>query len=351
MEMQTEEYIVSRVKLLDCTLRDGGYVNCWHFGRETIADTLDSLFAAKIDIVEAGFIRDVEEDLDSAVFPNVISVNSLLSGNTIDKRNKKLAVMAEMSNPIPVDKIALSCETEVDIIRVIVWKTKHLEDGTMVDALQEGFEYCKEIASKGYKVCIQPNRTDQYTDEEFISMIKMFSKIKPYAIYVVDSWGTMYSNQVLHYMDIADSVLPKEIAIGFHGHNNMMQAFSTAEKIIEKKYDRDIILDASIDGIGRGAGNLNLELIARYMNVNCGTDYEMEPMYAIYDKHIKPMKITYSWGSSFSYMLSAIHNANPNYATYFDNKIGLKEMDKAYSSMSREEAVMYSEDIGKRFLA
>lgn len=340
---------MSKVRLLDCTLRDGGYVNDWCFGEEVISDILDKMLKSNVDIVEAGFIRDETYDKERAVFPNLKALDGLLARHGIKKGTTKLAVMAEISNPIPLEKIEEASTTGIDIVRVIVWKTKHNVDGQVVDALQEGYEYCKGIINKGYKLCVQPNRSDQYTDDEFKAMIKLFAELNPYAIYVVDSWGTMYANKVLHYMEMADSMLAKTIAIGFHGHNNMMQAFSTAERIVERNFSRNIILDASVAGIGRGAGNLNLELIARYLNHEYQYDYRLEPMYKVYDCYIKSLRKKYTWGSTLPFMLSADYNANPNYASSFSDSMSLLEMDAAYSHMSNDDRIIYTAALAKKY--
>lgn len=337
------------IKLLDCTLRDGGYVNNWEFGNSVICEILDKMIQTNVDIVEAGFIRNTQYDDNKAVFPNVLLVDEIMHKNRIKKNHAEFAVMAEIAHPIPLENIENASETNVDVIRVIVWKSKHEADGKVVDALHESYDYCKGIVEKGYKLYVQPNRTDQYTDEEFKSMLKLFVDLNPYAIYVVDSWGTMYSDDVLHYMELADNMLPDTISIGFHGHNNLMQAFSTAEKIVEKGFDRNIILDASIAGIGRGAGNLNLELIAGYLNKKRGSGYNLKPMYEIYDLYIKDLKKKFLWGSTLPFMLSAYRNANPNYAAFFTDKLTLQEMERAYSSMQGDDIVLYTDKLAEKY--
>lgn len=333
---------MSNIKLLDCTLRDGGYVNNWNFGRENIDYIMRKLYESEVDIVEAGFIRDEEYSEDRTVYGSMSQVQERAKALTIQNRKTKLAVMAEIAHPIPLHKIESAQKNDVDIVRVIVWKSKHTEDGRKVDALAESYKYCEGIIKKGYKLCVQPNRTDQYQDDEFRAMLKMFCELSPMAIYVVDSWGTMYSKQVMHYMDIADAVLPGDISLGFHGHNNMMQAFGTAERIVERGYDRTIFLDASIYGIGRGAGNLNLELIARYLNTMCGCSYQTDPMYEIYDACVKELKKQEPWGSSMPFFLSAAYDVNPNYASYFEKNFSTMQMRQLFQVMPRKDAVLYT---------
>lgn len=340
---------MGKVKLLDCTLRDGGYVNNWNFGYEEISDVLKNMFCTGVDIIEAGFVRDVEYDNNKAIFSDLRLVNDIIKDNSINKNGSELAVMAEIAHPIPLDKIVDAKDTACDIFRVIVWKSKHDEQGNTVDMLQESFDYCRAIVEKGYKLCVQPNRTDQYSDDEFEEMLRLFAQLNPYAIYVVDSWGTMYSSQVMHYIEIADRILPLNIAVGFHGHNNMMQVFGTAEKIIERGFERDIIIDASVDGIGRGAGNLNLELIAQFMNRCYGKEYILEPIYHVYDKLVKALSKKYDWGSSFPYFLSAVNNVNPNYAARYARDLTIDQMHSLYDVMTREDAVLYTDELAEKY--
>lgn len=333
---------MGNIKLLDCTLRDGGYVNDWNWGKETIEQSVKYLNETGVEIIEVGFIRDVEYDDNVSVYSSMDQVKKVIGKK---KTSVQYAVMAEISNPIPLSMIEDADADGPDIVRVICWKTKHTPEGEVVDALQESYEYCKGFVEKGYKVCVQPNRVDQYSDEEFIEMLKLFSTISPMAIYVVDSWGTLYSDQILHYMHLADSVLPKNIAVGYHGHNNLMQAFANAETIIKEKYEREIIIDASIYGVGRGAGNLNLELVARYMNMYCDKRYSIEPMMQVYDHSLYKLYISHNWGYSFPYFITAFYNANPNFADYYvQNKYNIETQNEIIRSIPQNNRIIFDKN-------
>lgn len=341
-------FTMKNISILDCTLRDGGYVNDWNFGEAAIRDILHKLCRTNVDILEVGFLRNEAYSADRVVFNSMQQVQEIAGKENVDDKKMELAVMAEIAHPIPVNMIEDADTNQIDIIRVIVWKTKHI-NGSTVDVLKESYAYCKELAAKGYKLCIQPNRTDQYSDTEFKEMLKMFRELSPMAIYVVDSWGTMYSSQVLHYMDLADDLLERNISIGFHGHNNMMQAFSTAEKIIERGYDRNVILDASVYGIGRGAGNLNLELIARYLNEAHNCNYSIDPMLEIYDCYLRRLKEAYGWGSSMPFAVSAAFGANPNYAAYYQKEATMMQMKKIFQNMTTDDKILYTEELAQRY--
>lgn len=326
------------IKLLDCTLRDGGYINNWEFGKDAIYDMTRRLEQTNIEILELGFIKDEPYDENRTVFNNIDQVKKLIGEK---KPGIQYAVMSEATNPLPLEKLDPATPDGPDIIRVIVWKRM----------LKEGFEYCKGIVEKGYKLCVQPARVSQYSDEEFVEMIKLFNEINPMAIYVVDSWGTMYKEELLHYLKLADENLKPEIAVGYHGHNNMMQAFDTACAFTEQKINRNMIIDASIYGIGRGAGNLNTELFAKYMNEKFNCSYNLKPLTEIYDFCIKHIYKRYTWGYSVPYLISAKYNCNPDFADYYTKK-GCPSafIEGCISLMPPDERIIFEKNKAENYL-
>lgn len=329
---------MSKIKLLDCTLRDGGYINDWEFGKEAIADIKEQLEASQIDIIELGFLRDEAKNEDRTIFNSISDVKTLI-GNKLP--NRQYAVMAEVSNPYPLEKLEPYSEGAPDIIRVIVWKRM----------LQEGFEYCKGIVEKGYKLCVQPARVSQYSDDEFVYMLNLFSQLNPYAIYVVDSWGTMYKDELLHYLELGNKNLKPEIAIGYHGHNNLMQTFEVACAFCEEKLDRDLIIDASVYGIGRGAGNLNTELITKWMNEKLNKNYNLDCFTRIYDKYVSKIYEQEKWGYSVPYFITAKYNANPNFVGFYTKKgLSGSEIERCISSISPEERIIFNKEIAEKVI-
>jgi len=198
---------------------------------------------------------------------------------------------------------------------------------------------------KGYKLCVQPARVDQYSDEEFVAMVKQFRQLNPMAIYVVDSWGTQNPENLLHYMHLADENMPSDIILGYHGHNNMMQALSAAQAMLKEGFDRDLMIDASVYGIGRGAGNLNLEIIAKYLNEEYGKKYDVAPMMEVYDDYIAAIYQQEQWGYSVPYFLTAKYNCNPNYARFYSGQIPLShtDMEAIFAEMTEDDRVLFSQ--------
>ena len=189
------------------------------------------------------------------------------------------------------------------------------------------------------------------SDDEFIGMMKLYSQLNPLAIYVVDSWGTMYSNNVLHYLRLADDYLDKEIAVGFHGHNNLMQAFGNAVDFLNSGADRELIIDGSVYGIGRGAGNLHSEIIAKYLNEYEGKNYHINSFWKIYEKYIKEMKTKYTWGFTPAYYMSATYHANPQYGTYYGitRDVDSTVIDRILRNMPEEDRVLYTKEKAEKY--
>ncbi len=329
------------IKLLDCTLRDGGYINDWNFGKEHIDRTISFLEKSGVDILEIGFIRDEPSNPDRTVFRSIEEITSLIPNK---KQNIMYTAMAEATKPVPMEWILPRNESSVDAIRVIIWKDKHDSYGNIVDALHEGFDYCKGFVDKGYDLFVQPARVEQYSDEEFVAMLDLYSQLNPKAIYIVDSWGTMYPDEVLHYTKLADAHLRPGISLGFHGHNNLMQAFANAVDFIHLDTDRELILDSSVYGIGRGAGNLNSEIIAKYLNGKEGKSYNVRFFFEIYEDMVKELSRKYIWGYSPAYFMSAYHHANPQYATYYGCEHDLEStiINSILENMNAEDKVLYT---------
>lgn len=340
---------MGRINLLDCTLRDGGYLNDWIFGKEATSDIIRKLEATNVEMLEVGFLRNEPYHEDRVVFQSMDQIKKLIGKK---KEGIRYSVMGELLHPVPLEKIENSDESGIDIIRMILWKTKHLPSGEVVDALGEGYDYCKGLVEKGYKICIQPVRVSQYTDEEFIALVKRFSELNPLAVYVVDSWGMDNPEELLHYMHLADQYLPADIAIGYHGHNNMMHALSVAQDMLREQFEREIIIDASVYGIGRGAGNLNLELIAKYMNEMYGKSYDVFPMLDINEKYLQDIFKKEQWGYSIPFFLTAYNKCNPQYVGYLSNELKLDTDAIAFvlKQLSDEEKVIFSKAAANRCL-
>ena len=142
-------------------------------------------------------------------------------------------------------------------------------DGSSVDGIRVTFhkkdmlpalEQCRRLKEKGYKTFLQPMVALRYTDAEYLELIRLANEVGPYAFYLVDSFGTMKRKDMLRFFYMIEHNLREDIVIGFHSHNNLQLAYANAQTLVDLQTSRSLILDSSIMGMGRGAGNLNSEL-------------------------------------------------------------------------------------------
>lgn len=314
----------NRVKILDCTLRDGGYVNDWCFGDEASKKIVSAIDKAGCEYVEVGFLRNEKHQDGRMVFESMSQVDELFT-----KTNAKQVVMVELGYDYPLEMLPNRSETNVAMIRVMIWKRM----------INEGLAYCCALKEKGYEVGVQATRTDEYTDTEFADFVKQYNEIHPAALYVVDSFGVMNKEQVLRYVKIADELLDEDIVIGYHAHNNLQQAYTNTVAFIEHEWKHAIMVDASVLGMGRGAGNLPLELVCKYLNDE-GADYKMESIVEAAD--IMPWEDA-QWGYSMPYMLSAMYGRNPSFVNY------LLSQKCLYSTIMKVFQIMKANETGIKF--
>lgn len=329
---------MGRVYLLDCTLRDGGYINDWRFGEETIKGFGKKIAQTGIEMFEVGFIKGDTYDPNRSVFPDTASISNVIQ----PKADSLMYVgMLDMSAPVPMERIAPCDGSSVDGIRVIFKKEK----------IDQAYDYCKYIKELGYKLFVNFVGTDLYTDKEFIEGIEKFNQLQPFAVAIVDSFGLIKRKHFLRLVYLADNNLADNIVLCYHAHNNLQQAFGNAEALVEMNIKRDICIDACVFGMGRGAGNLNLELFAEYMNENYDTDYRISPMLEIMDEYLNDIYREKFWGYSLPLYLSASMGCHPNYAIYLAEKdtLTVKAFRQLLLSIPDADKAKFSKDKAEKY--
>lgn len=326
------------IKILDCTLRDGGYINNWMFGKEVISHISKELTNSSIEYIEGGFLsqKKIGE-------PNQSIFNSLDDAEKcFEKCQGNIALMINCGE-YALNNIPQYVGGKVSILRIAFHKHQILEAQKLMI----------ELKRKGYKVFFQPMVTMGYSDEELLDLLKWTNEQLPDAFYIVDSFGTMRSNDVLRIFYLIDHNLNKEIKIGFHSHNNLQLSFSNAQELIQMNSKREIIIDSSIFGMGRGAGNLCTELITQYINENIENKYDIIPILEAMDEYIMPIYSQHPWGYSAPYYIAATNNCHPNYATFLMNKetLCIRDINTIIKSIPDENKHLYSDDlISKMYL-
>lgn len=297
---------MKNIKILDCTLRDGGYINNWNFGKKVICDIISNLEKANIEIIECGFLRPILYNNETSVFSSTSQIENIISPKS---KNSMYVAMIELHNynSNMLDKYN---GKSIDGVRLTFRKNEWLD----------AKKVAKEIIEKGYKLFVQPVGTCTYADDELLYLIEEVNKLKPYAFYLVDTLGMLYRDDVRRFFYLIDNNLARDICIGFHSHNNLQLSFSNAQELIWLKQKRTIIVDTSVYGMGRGVGNLATELFVDYINKNIEQRYSIIPVLNIADKHLMSIYSQQKWGYDLPYFLSAIVKCHPNYAAYLIKK-------------------------------
>lgn len=298
---------MSSIYLLDCTLRDGGYVNNWTFGAEAILQIKTGLERAGVDIIELGFVRDEAANQARSVFS---SGRDLYSRFGQAPQKAVYSAMIEASEPAdcyPVSSLGTPDESGIDLIRVCIWKR----------LAKEHLSYCRAVGALGYRISVQPTAVGQYSLAEFTELLKRANEWRPYSFYVVDTWGTQSPSQICRYLECAERYLGDDVKIGYHGHNNKMQALSCVQAALDMNLSHDLYIDASVMGMGRGAGNLQTEVVMDYLNERANKRYQPLEATALYMRYLRQFYEKNPWGYSLYHYLSAQYNCSQDFATYF----------------------------------
>lgn len=303
---------MKKIEILDCTLRDGGYINDNKFGEKNIRKLIQYLKSAKVDIIECGYLMDnIEYNKDKTEFLSCEQAESVIAPNN------EYALML-LGEKYQIDNLPVRKSDQIDTIRMSFHKK----------SISKIKDYAIKINKKGYKLFLQPTVIMAYTDEEIIEMIKMVNELDVECISIVDTFGQMTPEDTYQKTKIFDKYLRKDIKLGIHLHNNLQTAFANAitflDTISEK---RDVVIDASLLGMGRGAGNLPTELIANYLNTRYKKNYNIESLLEASDSIISKIKKERDWGYSLPYYLSAINGIHPSYIILFLERKTLNSID------------------------
>lgn len=286
------------VKILDCTLRDGGYIIDWMFGEKNISDIIDNLRLSGIDYIEGGFLKDCTANPDKTFWSSI----EKFAENINPEQNYTLMINY---GDFGIEHFSKSKYPNVSIR--VAFK-KHNQEGAL--------EYIKTLVDLGWNVFANPMSTNTYSDEELLSLIQQINAISPLCLSIVDTLGNMYEGEVLEIINFIDRNLNPNIAIGFHPHNSLQLSFSNTEAVLKSQIKHSLIIDGCLYGMGRGAGNLCTELITKYINDNYGAQYNLISLLKLIDNNIKPIYKKKPWGYSTPYFIAAIHGCHPNYASF-----------------------------------
>ena len=322
---------MKEVKLLDCTLRDGGYVNDWNFGHSVITGTYRRLDMAGVDYIEVGFLDDRREfDINRSIQPNTDCFNKIFDG--IEKKHAIPVAMIDFGT-CALENIGPRDSSYIEGIRVIFKKEK----------IDQALPFCKEIKEKGYKLFIQAISITAYSDLEMLEYVEKINIVKPYAFSIVDTYGLLDNRKLTNYFNLLNNNLDPGIRIGYHAHNNFQLAFSNSVKFLALETKRPIIVDSTVYGMGKSAGNCASELIGLHLNQKYDKNYDIDQFLEIFDTDLSTVYQKHYWGYKYIFYISAMQNCHPNYVQYlFDKKtLSVSSINEILEKIPEEQKLLY----------
>ena len=322
IDIKKGEDLMKNVRVLDCTLRDGGRIIDCAFPDREIKEMTDRLANAKIDIIEVGFLRDwrkVNYHGNSTFFTDVDQIKPY-----INRENKSTIYTAFIDYGMcDIDSLKPYDGTSIDAIRFGFTKKDYTEEKNEI------LRWIRIIKERGYKLFIQGVNSLNYSDRELLEIVDMVNSVHPYSFGIVDTYGAMYIDDVDRLYGLIDHNMLPDICINFHSHNNYQLSFAFAQEVIKLSgiSNRQIIIDGTLGGMGKVAGNLNTELIIDYLVRKKRYDYEFEDILDILDDYVYKYSLNHKWGYSTTAMMAGVYKSHPNNVIYLTEKFRLDTKD------------------------
>lgn len=331
---------MSEISLLDCTLRDGGYVNDWNFGHDNLISIFERLVSAEVDFIELGFIDERRPfDYNRSIAPDTESFNQIFEG--LDKKGSLLVGMIDYGT-CGIDKIQPYGESIFDAIRVIF--KKHVR--------VQAIDFCRQLKDLGYKVFVQLVSITSYNDEELDDLINLANELEPYAVSMVDTYGLFQQENLMHYYHELNRKLKPSISLGYHSHNNFQRAFANCVEMLSQETDRKLLVDATIYGMGKSAGNCPIELLAMYLNERFQKHYDLSQILEAVDASIMEFYIKKPWGYNMFFYIAALNNCHPSYVKDLMEKktLSVKQINEVLEKLKDygDKQLLYDKELGEK---
>ena len=292
------------LQVMDCTIRDGGLMNSSRFDDEIVRAVYDACGDANIDYMEIGYKNSKEiystDKFGAWRFCAEDDVRRIIGDN---KRDVKIAVMADAEKCDYKTDIVNKADSPIDVIRV----------ATYIHQIPLALDMIKDATDKGYETTVNLMAVSTIREAELDEGLEMLADSDVGTIYLVDSFGSLYCEQIRYmmnkYQKIAGSMGKR---IGIHAHNNLQLAFANTVEAINSGAN---LVDATLAGLGRGAGNCQLEMLVGFLH---NPKYRMRPLLECVEKYIEPMRAKLGWGFDYPYMMTGFLNNHPRSAMEYN---------------------------------
>ena len=314
-----------KFEILDCTIRDGGYVNNWEFDKKLVRDVYRTLSKSGVDFVEIGY-RSTEKYLDKSKYGLWrFTPEEQIREATDNIVGAKLSLMADYGG-VDSNDFCEAKDSVVELIRIAAHK----------DKLKGSIDLLEQIKKKGYKVSLNAMGYANYSENERKNLVDLLKTAELDYVYIADSYGSLFPDQIAPLFEPILNI--PDIKVGFHSHNSLQMAFANTLEAIRCGVH---IIDCTIYGMGRAAGNLPTEIIISFLEEQGAERYNSIPVLNVIDRYFVSLQEENKWGYQLPYMLSGMYQCHPNYAkSLIDYKeFTIEDIWKALNYIKQEGTV------------
>ncbi|MGB0370930.1 MAG: aldolase catalytic domain-containing protein [Opitutales bacterium] len=317
------------LQILDCTIRDGGYINSWRFSKRFVQALYSAVSESGCQFLEIGFINPKAKNAEP--WQN-LSARDIDSIRNCHDGGSKISVMINFGEAC-LDDVPDRKDFGADMIRVATPKKK----------AYEATQFAARLQDKGYETTINYMGVSTYTNSEIHKLTEIINEFKSAVsyFYLADSFGALLPHRTHEIFKCVKFCTGAKL--GFHPHNNLQLAFANSLTAIDAGID---IIDSSVYGMGRGAGNLFTEAILGYLSQRSDQQHDLRPILNFSDLFMEKMKSSYDWGYSLPQFLAGLIDCHPNYPTKLLDEKGYTA-DDIYSllkSIDHDDKPRFSKD-------
>ena len=294
------------LRVLDCTVRDGGLINKHQFTDEFVTAVYKTCIAAGIDYMEIGYKNTPRlfpvEDFGPWRHCDEDDMRRVVGDHDAEATGLKLTAMADAGKSDWKEQIAPCSESVLDMIRVAFYAHQVSEAVEMI-------EHCHSL---GYETMANLMAVSNITEIEIETVLKAIAPTPAGTMVIVDSFGHLYREQIDRlYAKYRDAMAESGKEIGIHAHNNLQLGFANTIEAIILGANR---ADGTMAGLGRGAGNCPMELLLGFLR---NPKFRLRPVVDLIQHHVEPLRESIEWGPLIPYNLTGQMNRHPSAAIEF----------------------------------
>jgi 4-hydroxy 2-oxovalerate aldolase len=313
------------LKVLDCTVRDGGLINKHQFSDQMVRSVYDTCVAAGIDYMEIGYKNSARTFPKSDFGPwrhcDEDDLNRVVGDHDPDKTGLKLAAMADAGKSDWKQQLVPRQQSVLSMIRVAFYAHQ----------VSEAVEMIGHAHGLGYETSANLMAVSAITETEIDTVLEAIAPTPAGAMVIVDSFGHLYREQIdLLYHKYAKAMEGSHKEIGIHAHNNQQLAFANTLEAIILGANR---VDATMMGLGRGAGNCPMELLLGFLR---NPKFKLRPIMQVLKEHIEPLRTQLTWGALIPYNITGQLNLHPQAAIKFLESAERDDFVKFYDQVVRD---------------